>query len=712
MDGSMRVRGDVALAGAVEAGLGEAVLVGGEMSGGVDGDRAYAGAQAGGGEVRAVGEVEHSRVLQACGIGSLAVKVEARVAMLGHEEGAPLIAFGPSAPICKTVGLSCWHVPRRPPARGAAPRSGPWPVLLLLACSVRPSPPSDSSGAGQVVVPPEPQPEPVIGDRHCDDRCCPRGMPVVQLADAGAVSKTASCLVASTAPDRIQVGPLGGLVVAGDGDDTIIGSELRDTVLGDDGDDTITGALGSDHLDGGFGRDRIEGGDHADFILGGPGDDTIYGEQAEGTPAHPGNDIIHGGPGVDTIHGGPGDDQIFGGLEGDIIRGGDDDDTIIGAQGDDQLYGDDSRDWLSGGAGNDTIHGGPGGDTIHPGIGRDSSYGDDGNDTFIINSECELQPGEVLDGGPGADRVLSPMTEQELIARGVELVSIETFEQRWRGDMKPGETIGSTTVCRFQDPAVDILEVSGTVMDTDVVWLDEDGGLQQPDSKKPGAKRIFTRHLLRVDTVYTGDITTNQTIPILLAGGTIRMDDGSSSTQSACCYTGLKTGSRYRVVLRDMKAPDGSHIGWEYEWLVESPPNHSLVLPLGRQGPISMASNELIEYYAPPCPGIPLPDSFRTNRKAIEWAKTLGHRWDQTVDLCGGTEPCLIAAPQAYMDRNMTLTDSCGEPDTFRLDRGGMQAGDPLSSRAWSPLFDGRWTRSRNRRLSSGCILLLHGARR
>jgi RTX calcium-binding nonapeptide repeat (4 copies) len=498
---------------------------------------------------------------------------------------------------------------------------------------------------------------------------------------------TAACLVASAGADRIQARPSGSIVVAGDGNDVIEGSAMRDTVLGDDGDDEILGGLGSDHLDGGFGNDRIEGGDNGDLILGGPGDDTIFGEQAEGTPTHPGPDIIHGGPGRDTIDGGQGKDQIFGSVDGDTLRGGDDDDTLIGNQGDDELEGGEGLDWLSGGAGNDTLRGGLGSDKLHAGLGRDAAYGEDGDDTFIIQGECEIEPGELIDGGPGADLVMSPFTEQELLDRGVKLVSIETFRQRWHIPRRPNALIGSDKVCRFQDPTFEVIEVSGTVTPgTDVLIMNKDGSFHQPDGKRLGGRSVYTRYQVQVDTVYLGGVQQGETISILLPGGSVEIGDGSTITQTACCFTPLHEERRYRLVLRELRADDGTRSGWQYEMLTESPPNHSLVLPLGAHGPITFASMGPFEHYGPPCPEVPQPGSFASNRKAIQWANSLGHRWDQTVDLCGGADPCMVAAPPASMDYNMTTPDGCVEPETFRF-----VFGDAARLISNGGIIDGTW---------------------
>ena len=348
------------------------------------------------------------------------------------------------------------------------------------------------------------------------------------------------------------------------------------------------------------------------------------------------------------------------------MRGEDDDDTLIGGQGDDELAGGEGLDWISGGAGNDTIRGGAGNDVIHPGMGRDDSRGGEGDDTFTVHGECEIEPGEVIDGGAGEDKLVSSLTEQELIERGVKLVSIENFVQRYRGLTKQDEAIGSDAICRLQDPELQSIEVSGTVTDEEVLWKDEEGTLREQDGTLHGSWDIVTRYHLQIDTVYLGAVQAGETIPILIPGGSIDAADGTGLSGSGCCYTSIHSGRRYRLELREARAHDGTQIGWEYEWLLEAVVNHALVLPLGAHGPISFAAMNLPEGYGPPCPEVPRPAAFASNRKAIEWARSLGYRWDQSEDICGGGDPCMIAAPRASMDRNMTTPDDCEDVETFR----------------------------------------------
>lgn len=118
-------------------------------------------------------------------------------------------------------------------------------------------------------------------------------------------------------------------IVAGAGDDVIVGTEGRDDWFGLDGgagDDSIFGRGGIDQIVGGEGDDLLRGGDAADTLYGGTGDDRLDG----GT----GNDWLDGGEGTDTLIGGEGDDLLRAVLSADDrFVGGDGFDTLV-ASGD------------------------------------------------------------------------------------------------------------------------------------------------------------------------------------------------------------------------------------------------------------------------------------------------------------------------------------------------------------------------------------------
>ncbi|HET6582044.1 MAG TPA: hypothetical protein VFG69_01330, partial [Nannocystaceae bacterium] len=76
-------------------------------------------------------------------------------------------------------------------------------------------------------------------------------------------------------------------------------------------------------------------------------------------------------------------------------------DSIFGGSGDDVLAGEDDEDSLWGGAGDDACYGDAGSDVLVPGSGTDSAHGGGGNDELVVLHICELEAGDVLDGGDG-----------------------------------------------------------------------------------------------------------------------------------------------------------------------------------------------------------------------------------------------------------------------------------------------------------------------
>lgn len=176
------------------------------------------------------------------------------------------------------------------------------------------------------------------------------------------------CLVAS--------GSLtGSVVLAGNGNDTVTGSDHSDIIFGGNGKDLLFGGRGGDLFHGGNGPDTVYGGGGNDWILGagseggeggegkgkgkdGNGPDLLYGDgynsaadMRAGKLSDFGNDVIFGGVGADTIYGDSGKNTTNGG-----------NDRLFGGAGNDRLYGEGGDDRLSGGAGSDTLAGGAGKD--------------------------------------------------------------------------------------------------------------------------------------------------------------------------------------------------------------------------------------------------------------------------------------------------------------------------------------------------------------
>lgn len=58
--------------------------------------------------------------------------------------------------------------------------------------------------------------------------------------------------------------------------------------------------------------------------------------------------------------------------------------------------------------GNDACYGDAGSDVLVPGSGTDSAHGGSGNDELVVLHICELEAGDVLDGGEGSDVLWLP----------------------------------------------------------------------------------------------------------------------------------------------------------------------------------------------------------------------------------------------------------------------------------------------------------------
>ncbi len=252
----------------------------------------------------------------------------------------------------------------------------------------------------------------------------------------------------------------------------LIAGSGNDTLMGNDADNDLTGGTGNDSVDGGAGTDtavinatqgsitvtdlgggsvRIVSADGTDVfhnvelfrfndgtvtlaaLLGGPvgptaGNDTLDGTSGADTiDALAGNDVINGLAGADRLLGNSGDDQLFGGngndtllggADNDLLRGGGNADRLEGGTGNDTLFGDRANDQIFGGNGNDAIYGGyehdllrggGGADTLNGELGNDRLFGDRGNDQlFGGNGEDSLYGGyehDLMRGGGNADEL-------------------------------------------------------------------------------------------------------------------------------------------------------------------------------------------------------------------------------------------------------------------------------------------------------------------
>ncbi len=101
-------------------------------------------------------------------------------------------------------------------------------------------------------------------------------------------------------------------------------------------------------------------------------------------------------PGNDTINGNTGNDTIF------LLAG---NDIFYGASGDDYICGGLGNDILFGGGGNDAVTDGLGRDEVHGGAGDDKLTNYIFEDNFSYSS-CNIEDGEIFDGGDGVDTIV------------------------------------------------------------------------------------------------------------------------------------------------------------------------------------------------------------------------------------------------------------------------------------------------------------------
>ncbi|APX13574.1 Hint domain-containing protein [Tateyamaria omphalii] len=93
----------------------------------------------------------------------------------------------------------------------------------------------------------------------------------------------------------------------GDGNDTFVDDgALGGALIGGEGDDTLVGGVGSNNIDGGDGEDLLFAGSDGNNLSGGDGDDTLFAQDGAG-----------------VLDGGDGDDDIFAGLNTNFVQGGD-----------------------------------------------------------------------------------------------------------------------------------------------------------------------------------------------------------------------------------------------------------------------------------------------------------------------------------------------------------------------------------------------------
>ena len=220
------------------------------------------------------------------------------------------------------------------------------------------------------------------------------------LGKRATITSNAKKIRGTKAPDVIVAGPGNNRIIGeggndricgGGGNDYINGERGSDRLSGDKGNDTVLGDRGKESLFGGGGKDFLRGGRGSDEADGGGGRDRVYGDE--------GNDVITGGAGArDYVDEGLGDGRVSGGGGGF--------DNVVGNSGIDRIDG--------GGGGHDIVNyatasqaynidlgaGRANGDVRERLRGIEDAIGGSGNDS-MQGSGAENR----LDGGPGDDNL-------------------------------------------------------------------------------------------------------------------------------------------------------------------------------------------------------------------------------------------------------------------------------------------------------------------
>lgn len=138
-----------------------------------------------------------------------------------------------------------------------------------------------------------------------------------------------------------------GTLVAGSGNDTIIGNELNNVLHGNAGNDVIDGGIGNDVLYGGAGDDVLMGSFGINQLWGGDGIDTasyagrsgvVHADLSAGygmvnymlADTYDSIENLTAGLGRSTLIGDAGANRLTGGASSDLLYGGEGDDVLIG----------------------------------------------------------------------------------------------------------------------------------------------------------------------------------------------------------------------------------------------------------------------------------------------------------------------------------------------------------------------------------------------
>lgn len=197
--------------------------------------------------------------------------------------------------------------------------------------------------------------------------------------------------------------------------DTLTGAAVLDysggVLVGGDGDDSLTGGAGASNLTPGAGADTVvgQGGasvNYGDFTV--DGDVLVHGADSGLTVdlAVSGPQAIGGGMGVDTLINIQG---VYGGAYADTLSGTDGGNVLYGGDGGDSLDGRGGDDSLDGGAGNDVLLGGAGDDQLSAGDGDNLAAGGDGADRIFVGTGFSI-----VNGNAGDDTLNGSFTREAI----------------------------------------------------------------------------------------------------------------------------------------------------------------------------------------------------------------------------------------------------------------------------------------------------------
>jgi Ca2+-binding RTX toxin-like protein len=209
----------------------------------------------------------------------------------------------------------------------------------------------------------------------------------------------ADYLIGGTGNDTLVVDS-GDTVVelAGEGIDTVMAA-VQAIALADNvenlsslwlGDFTAFGNALANVMVAGTGEDYLVGGGESDTLYGLAGGDALFGDEGSDTLiGGAGADLISGGDGIDTASYAGAAQGVKVALDGSLTAEGDAlGDTLVsierlgGSDHRDVMRGDANANVISGGGGNDSLQGGGGNDTLVGGAGKDALLGGAGNDRF------------------------------------------------------------------------------------------------------------------------------------------------------------------------------------------------------------------------------------------------------------------------------------------------------------------------------------------